>query len=107
MSSDLKFLDEKLEREKNYWLRKLSGELVMASLPLDFQRPKGFIPARKSVSFEIDRAVQERLFKVCGASDARIFTMLLTALKILLYKGTGIEDTIVGTTIYQQHDELS
>lgn len=107
MSSDLKFLDEKLEQEKDYWLRKLSGELVMASLPLDFKRPKGFISVRSSVSFAIDREIQERLFKVCGANEALAFTMLLTALKILLYKDIAIEDPIVGTTIHEQHTKLS
>ena len=107
MSSDLKFLDEKLEQEKDYWLRKLSGELVMASLPLDFKRPKGFISARGSWPFEIDREIQERLFKVCGANEALAFTMLLTALKILLYKDIAIEDPIVGTTIHEQHTKLS
>jgi amino acid adenylation domain-containing protein len=106
-SSNLKFLDDKLEKEKNYWLHKLSGNLVPAGLPLDFKRPKGFISEKNSLSFEIDRETQDRLFKLCGAGEELVFTVLLTALKVYLYKSTGIEDGIVCTTIHEHHGELS
>ena len=51
--ANLKFLDEKLKTEREYWLQKLSGELVLTSLPLDFKRPDVLTAERQTRAFAI------------------------------------------------------
>jgi tyrocidine synthetase-3 len=105
-SANLQFLDERLKKEKDYWLQKLLGDLVVTGIPLDFRRPGVFTDEREVVNIRIEPETGRRLLKVCGNKETLAFTVLVTALKVCLYKYTGVEDIIVGTTIHQRYREV-
>jgi amino acid adenylation domain-containing protein len=107
-STSAPFLDDRLEKEKSYWLEKLSGDLAETALPLDRKRPPNFNAIRRAVTFCLeDRETESRLRQLCGRNEALTFTVLLTALKICLHRYTGAEDIIVGTSIHERHSEVS
>ncbi|MET0624313.1 MAG: condensation domain-containing protein, partial [Pyrinomonadaceae bacterium] len=105
--TNLKFLDEKLTQDRDYWLQKLSGEAALTGLPLDYPRPAEFDPRRETANLEIAGETQRRLLQICGNNESLVFTFLVTALKIYLHKITGAADITVGTTIHERHREVS
>jgi len=103
----LRFLDERLSREKEYWLRKLSGDLVITGIPLDYRRPATLRHEKAALDLKIDSDIARRLRKICGNRRPLVFSVLVTALKICLHKYTGAEDIIIGTTAPDQSGELA
>ncbi len=102
-----KFLDDKLKPEKDYWLAKLSGDLMLTGIPLDFARPPEYSVQKKNVDIIIAPETERSLFKLCNNNDSLVLTLLTTALKICLYKYTNIENVIVGTTIHNRFSEVA
>lgn len=105
--ANLKFLDEKLKTEREYWLQKLSGELALTSLPLDFKRPDVLTAERQTRAFDIAPEAESQLFEICGDNEPLIFALLVAALKVYLHKCTGVEEVIVGAAIHKQDGEAA
>ena len=102
-----KFLDDKLKQEKDYWLAKLSGELLVTGVPLDYARPGAYSAEKKILTIDIAPETQRALFKLCDNNDSLVLTLLITALKICLYRYTNTEDVVVGTAIHQRYSEVA
>jgi amino acid adenylation domain-containing protein len=83
---------------EEYWLKKLSGELPKISLPLmDNIKRKGR-DARPTQSFarEIPPSTTGKLTRVAKNMDIALYILVLSGLKIVLHRYTGVEDVIVG-----------
>src|SRR5215470_13499022 len=100
------FIDDELIKERTYWLQKLSGDLTIIGLPLDFERPAIFIDRKNHFQIEIEPETQKRLFEI-SRNPTLAFAVLVTALKICLYKYAGTEDVIVGTPIHEDFSEVA
>ena len=100
-------LDEKLKAEKKYWLQKLSGNLSVSGIPLDFSRPQALAPEKAAVELEFGGQMHTRLAQICGGNESLMFAVLVAALKVCLHKYTGLEDIIVGTCIHNRGGEVS
>ncbi len=100
-------LDDRLAKEKSYWLRALSGDLVVTRIPLDFSKSGAFTSEKNRISFELKPELAAGLIELCGGSDSLVFTVLVAALTVCLHKYTGIEDVIVGTTIHERNGDTS
>lgn len=100
-------LDESLEKERDYWLHKLTGELPVVGLPLDLPRPPVYAEEKQIVRRELDDVTLAELKKLCRQNEALLFAALVTALKICLYKYTNVEEIVVGAAIHKQHAEVS
>ena len=105
-NSNLKFFDEMFEKERGYWLQKLSGSPAATSLPSDYTRPE-FGGDKSSVHFGVDRDTERQLREVCKDKESLAFAFLVAALKICLYRYTGSEDIIVGTTIHERYKQTA
>lgn len=102
------FISEQLEDEKAYWLEKLGGDLIPApGLPLDFNRPAEFVGRDAYCELELELQTATRLLEVCRGAESLVFAALLTVLKICLFKYNGADDIVVGTSIHEQHAEVS
>ena len=98
-------LSEHLEREREYWLQKLSGELALTGLPLDFERPPLFYERQERLEITINPQTQDKLFRASDRTPSLIFVILVAALKVCLYKYIGEEDIVVGSAIHERHSE--
>src|ERR1051325_7371182 len=105
--TNVKFLDEKLEKEKAYWEEKLSNPPASCGIPLDFRRANVFTGEKSEIDFSIDPDLQVKLLAVCEGSELLVFTVALTAVKICLYKYTRDDDVIVGTTIHERYGKIA
>lgn len=104
-SAGLRVIDDRLGKEKEYWLEKLSGDLIVTGIPLDYERSGRFVNNKATVDFQLDPDTEAGLLRLCGAKDLLTFTVLLTALKICIHKYTGFEDIIVGSAKHERYKE--
>lgn len=89
-----------MDTVKDYWLQKLAGDLAGASLPLDHRRSRRAVRNKERLSFAIDAETEARLRKLTGNDESLLFVTFIMALNVCLFKYTGNEDIIVGTTAY-------
>ncbi len=89
-------------KERDYWLNKLSGEWEKNVFPYD-NYSTGIIGRDfKEVNFSLPLELSERLLTMANASDVRLYSLLLTALQVLINKYTESDDVMVGVPIYRQ-----
>ena len=105
LSAKKAFAASQFERERKYWLNKLSGEPVKSSFPPDFKTAGETGENVETVTFEFPAVLFERLMEIINNSDPRLHIVLTTGLTLLLYKYTGNTDIIIGTPIDKQEVE--
>jgi tyrocidine synthetase III len=82
---------------KNYWYRKLGGELTILNLPTDKSRPPLKTYNGKIIQKHLVEQDVISILQLCKESKISIFSYLTAAVKILLHRYTNQEDIIVGT----------
>jgi non-ribosomal peptide synthetase component F len=93
--------DDELEREKEYWLSRLSGIEVVTGAPLDYRRSASKRVQRARVAFELGEELAGRMLTASRGKQTLLFAILVGAVKAALHKQTGSEDITVGTTIHE------
>jgi hypothetical protein len=96
------------QRSRQYWLRKLTGNL--AALDLQTRRPRPPLKSYRGAvrRREIDPAVVRAVTELARRHDATLFMVLLSAIKLLIFKYTNEEDVIVGIPAAgRDHPDLS
>jgi amino acid adenylation domain-containing protein/non-ribosomal peptide synthase protein (TIGR01720 family) len=94
-------------KEREYWLAKLSGEIQKSHFPYDYIRPAGEALDRESLHFKMSGTLFTRLMKLSNQSDLKLHMILTAGLLILLYKYTGSRDIIIGTPVLKQEVEAN
>ncbi|HEX5886431.1 MAG TPA: condensation domain-containing protein, partial [Pyrinomonadaceae bacterium] len=85
------------ERLRTYWLQHLAGALPVLELPADHARPLVQNYRGASVSVRLDQQLTERLKQLAVSHEVTLFTTLLAAFQVLLYRYTGQEEILVGS----------
>lgn len=85
------------ELHLEYWKAKLSGELPVLDLPLDYQRPLNKTYNGKTINFMIPAEITAGLKQLSLQHGITIYSLLVSAYLILLHKYTGQSDIIIGT----------
>lgn len=83
----------------DYWQGKLSGDIPSLVLPLDYRRPAIQTFKGDAFQFSLEDSITEGLRKLGREYGASFFMVMLSLVKILLYRYTGQEDIIVGSPI--------
>ncbi|NTS40744.1 amino acid adenylation domain-containing protein [Flavisolibacter sp. BT320] len=89
-----------------YWKNKMQDSLSLLQLPTDFPRPNRptFRGAHSTQKFSGELSNQLKIF--CREKNKTLFTVVLTAFKILLKRYTGENDILVGSP-FTNRDELA
>jgi amino acid adenylation domain-containing protein len=90
---------ELLERQLSYWKGQLSGCTEVIELPLDHPRPATAVHTGSRYSFDIESGLSRSLRRRAREADATLFMLLLTALRVLLWRYTGQRDVNIGTPV--------
>ncbi|WP_238122264.1 MULTISPECIES: non-ribosomal peptide synthetase [unclassified Xanthobacter] len=82
-----------------YWTAQLAGELPVLELPFD--RPRGAATSfeGRHLPVRLDRALALRLRTLAAQRNVTVFTLLLTAFKVLLHLYSDSDDIIVGSEV--------
>ncbi|MBO4122680.1 amino acid adenylation domain-containing protein [Cupriavidus gilardii] len=89
-----------LERQLRYWKSHLADDgTVVLELPTD--RPRPAVPSHRggAVSFSLDAALSAKLRALARSADTTLFTVLLAAFQVLLYRYTGQRDLRIGVPV--------
>lgn len=89
---------ERWAEDLAYWNRQLA-DVPSVSLPADRPRPAVLSPNGNWLEISLSASLSASLRRIAREEDGTVFMVLLTALKILLYKMTGQRDLTVGTAI--------
>ncbi|MEW6737643.1 MAG: condensation domain-containing protein, partial [Acidobacteriota bacterium] len=96
-SNMLSGLDGK--RLSEYWGSVLSGDLPIVNLPSDRPRPPMQTFNGGTQLFKIDQRLTQQLNGIAKANAATLYTTLLAAFFILVYRYTRQQDIIIGSPI--------
>ncbi|NEQ64995.1 MAG: amino acid adenylation domain-containing protein [Symploca sp. SIO2D2] len=81
----------------NYWQQQLAGELPVLNLPTDRPRPTIQTYNGAAHYFQLSEKLSEQLKEITQKEKATLYTTLLAAFQILLYRYTAQEDILVGS----------
>ncbi|ELR97036.1 non-ribosomal peptide synthetase [Gloeocapsa sp. PCC 73106] len=90
---------ERLNTQLAYWKKQLGGMLPILQLPTDYPRAPIQEFRGENQTFGLAEDLTENLKRLSQQENKTLFTILLTAFKVLLYRYTGQEDIIVGFPI--------
>lgn len=90
---------EKMQKQEEYWLNQLDGELPVLELPTDYARPEISKLTGKRVKFELDEKAGMAVNTLSTKYGATNFMVMLSAWYVLLAHYTAQEDIIIGTPV--------
>ncbi len=94
IDEDVLLISGKFLEQREYWDKKLSGDLSAPGLPPGPVEDKAPPGPPEAVDIPISPALSTRLLKVSKNSPLALYIALLTGVHILLYRYTGVEDTV-------------
>ncbi len=101
-SQDAAIAAGQFRKEQDYWLKKLSGELVKTGFPYIHIKKESQGYQFDSVRFKLSQALYERLNQLSGGSDYTLHMIFVSGLVVLLHRYTCSQDIIVGIPIDRQ-----
>ncbi len=87
-----------------YWKQKLSGELPILRLPSMGDRPATLMAQGRALSLTFDPDLWSNAQRIAREHRATGYSFLLAAFQVLLYRFTGQEDVVVGTSASGRED---
>lgn len=89
-------------KERDYWLNKLSGEIVKSRFPYDHKRAFVDEIKQENITFKFSQDVSSRLLKISSGYLPNLYIILTAGVVLLLAKYTGNKDIMVGTPVLKQ-----
>lgn len=90
---------EQVNKHLQFWENKLLGAPTQLYLPTQKKRPEVQSFKGKTLSFEISLKTIAKLEKLSREKDTTLFMTLLSGWKSLLYRYSGQQDMVIGTTV--------
>lgn len=93
-------------RQKNldYWKNKKHKNIHPANPGLDFQRPDEYTDEIAELKFDFDPALTRRIVSLANGEPFLIYSILMSALNICLYKYRGDSSVLVGSPLLKKED---
>ncbi|GGN73725.1 non-ribosomal peptide synthase/polyketide synthase [Nocardia rhizosphaerihabitans] len=91
--------DSVLTQQLTYWTRELTGAPELLALPTDRPRATRREMRGAAEQFEVDAELTRRLDEVARANGTTLFTLVHSALAVLLAKQSGSADITIGAPV--------
>lgn len=88
-----------LDKQKQYWLGQFSDDKDLSVFGHDKYTHNQATFNGNMISFVIDEDMYAKLKAIAFQNDATLFMVLITSIKILLFKQTGSSDICIGTPV--------
>ncbi|PHQ80375.1 MAG: hypothetical protein COB66_04920 [Coxiella sp. (in: Bacteria)] len=88
-----------IDEQLIFWKKQFSKPAKLLQLPLDYQRPKVLPLEGRSINFELTQEKSAKLYELSIKLDCSVYSILLSAFSILLYKYSQQEKITIGTAI--------
>ncbi|MGB5928723.1 MAG: amino acid adenylation domain-containing protein, partial [Cyclobacteriaceae bacterium] len=83
--------------QRAYWLNKFGDGLPETTFPTDYSRPAVQSFKGKSERFRLENTVTESLKKLAADHNTTLYIVVMTLLKSLLFRYTGMSDMVIGS----------
>ncbi|MDM8560644.1 amino acid adenylation domain-containing protein [Candidatus Parabeggiatoa sp. HSG14] len=90
---------ENLVSHRDYWHKKLAGDISVLNLSTDFPRPSLQTFNGNDLAFVLLAEQKNSLLTFCRQQNVSLFMILVAVVKVLLYRYTDQEDIIIGSPI--------
>jgi surfactin family lipopeptide synthetase A len=97
--------EESAQRKLNFWKDSLKGSLPIIELPTDKSRPAIPTSNGSRFYFSIPEEILLRLKDLAKQSGCTTYMTVLSAIKVLIYRYTGVHDVIIGSPYANRTDE--
>lgn len=99
---DISFIISQKTRERDYWLNKLSGDLVRSSFAYDYKKKDSPGYCLEKLEFKLTKELFSKLMILGKGSDVKLNMILAAGLAVLLGKYSGNRSIVVGAPILKQ-----
>lgn len=89
--------ENKIVKQKAYWLKQFCGDLPILNLTTDHPRKKNKKYIGDTIKIKTDETMLKELVHLSIETDTTLYMVLLTAYFVTLYKHTDQNDIIVGS----------
>jgi amino acid adenylation domain-containing protein len=96
---------DEIKKDKNYWTNQLGGEIPVLNLPTDFTRPLQKTFKSDFQTVELPTELTNQLRKVGTENQTSLYTVILAAIKVLIYRYSDQEDLIIGMPVAGRENE--
>jgi acyl transferase domain-containing protein/acyl carrier protein len=98
---------ERFEVHRNYWVKRLEGEIGTVDLPVDFNDEAINTSEAGRVGFLINAEQTRQLKRLAERNSTTLFVVTLAMFKVLLFKISGNRDIVVATPVSgRNHGDL-
>jgi len=101
-TSDIVIFDTKLKAERDYWLKRVASVTTTSGLLPDYQRNGSELREKAIVEIVVPRELSLKVSALAGGSPFLLYTTLMAALKVCLYKYTNHDLITVGSPPLQE-----
>jgi amino acid adenylation domain-containing protein len=91
------------EQLRNYWQQQLAGNWPIVDLPIDQPRQPVQTFRGASCAFSLSKELTQQLKLLTRVEGTTLYTTLLAAFQVLLYRYTGQEDIFVGSPMFSRN----
>ena len=95
------------QQQLSYWKQRFSSSVPALALPTDLPRPIVKSNQGDAITFDLSEDLKERLEVVVRDSSVTLFTLLLSAFKVLLFQYSRQNELCVGTPIARRNKSES
>jgi amino acid adenylation domain-containing protein len=88
--------EQHIQADRAFWLEKLAGSPPLPDFPADSPRPLDLCHTGAIVRLQLDPHLVNRLRILATAQGVSLFALLLSLLRVLVYRYTGQEDLVIG-----------
>src|SRR5262249_42710595 len=99
--------NEMLEQQLAYWKQQLQGAPSILALPTDYLRPSVQTGNRASCVQFVPASLCKHLEMLNRREDVTLFTVLISALTMLLGRYSSQQDIVIGTSVKRQQRGLA
>jgi iturin family lipopeptide synthetase A len=98
---------ENIEKQEQFWLKQMQGELPVLDLLTDYPRPRVQDFSGDLYSFELNSNETRGLKELASQEESTLYMILLAIFNVLLMKISGQEDIVVGSlTAGRNHSDI-
>lgn len=95
---------EYYEKQLEYWSRQLAAAPALLALPTDHPRPLKQSYRGANIPLVINAELTNRLKILAQQQGATLYTVLMAAWQILLYRYSGQDDICIGSPVANRHN---
>ncbi len=97
--------NDRFQKQRAFWLKKLSGNIGWFGLPYKIIKDKKKIVEYGKEIFYVNTEAYNLLEKLSNGSDMKLYMVLCAVIKTLIFKYSGNRDCIIGAPILKQNIE--